>query len=107
MKILFDENFPRSLNKHFYKIHTVFTVQEMRWSGKKNGELVQLLLSNDFEVLLTADKNFHIQQNIAKFPIIFILIDIKTVRPDTLEPYMVTVLKLLANNPRNGLFKIP
>ncbi|MCG3168008.1 MAG: hypothetical protein POELPBGB_03808 [Bacteroidia bacterium] len=103
MKILFDENFPKSLKKYFWKIHEVHTVQQMGWDGKKNGELLKLMLSKEFEVLITADKNLHYQQNLKKYTIIVILIDVRFVRPNLIEPLMPSVLSFLENKPKPGI----
>lgn len=103
MKILLDENFPKSLKKYFWNVHSVITVQEAGWNGKRNGELLKLLVSDDFDVLITADKNLHYQQNLKKYPIIIIMLEAKFIRPDTLEPLMPSVLKILASNPKKGL----
>ena len=37
MKVLLDENIPPKLKFDFVPDHEVFTVREMGWSGKKNG----------------------------------------------------------------------
>jgi len=37
---------------------------QMGWSGKKNGELLQLMAGHGFEVLLTVDQNIRHQQNL-------------------------------------------
>ena len=37
----------------------------MGWAGKKNGELLALMASAAFEVLLTVDQNLRYQQNLA------------------------------------------
>ena len=103
MKILFDENFPKSLKIFFWKIHTVYTVQEMGWNGKRNGELLALLLKEKFDVLITVDKNLHYQQNLKKYPVIIILVDVKFVRPDLLTPLMPNVITLLERKPKPGL----
>ncbi len=55
MKILLDENLPRKL-KDLIPEHDVHTVVEMKWAGTKNGELLTLLYTNGFDVLITADK---------------------------------------------------
>lgn len=55
MKILIDENLPRKLAAHLQG-HECRTVAECGWSGKKNGELLELADSL-FDVLLTLDKN--------------------------------------------------
>ena len=36
----------------------------MGWSGKRNGELLKLMLADGFEVFLTVDQNLKFQQNI-------------------------------------------
>jgi hypothetical protein len=37
----------------------------MGWAGKKNGALLDLAISEQFDVLITADKNIEHQQNFA------------------------------------------
>ena len=73
MKLLLDENVPRQLKMHINRVgslpHEVYTVREKGWNGKTNGELLQLMLSDGFEGLITADKNLQHQQNFDKYPI--------------------------------------
>lgn len=63
MRILLDECAPRPLKREFtdYEIQTVV---EMGWSGKKNGELLQLMFQEGFTILLTTDQNLRYQQNL-------------------------------------------
>lgn len=63
MRILLDECAPRPLKREFadYQIQTVV---EMGWSGKKNGELLQLMAEEGFTILLTTDQNMRYQQNL-------------------------------------------
>src|ERR1700687_5050778 len=63
MRILLDECVPRPLRREFPG-HDVRTVPEMGWSGKKNGELLQLMVQQGFEVFLTVDQNLRFQQNL-------------------------------------------
>lgn len=73
MRLLLDENLPKRLKSDFSN-HEVFTVREKGWNGIKNGELMQLMLDNNFEALLTFDKNLQHQQNFLKFPVtVFVL----------------------------------
>lgn len=65
MRILIDEMLPRSLKRSLSE-HEVFTVQEMGWSGIRNGELLAKSESS-FDAFLTADKNLRYQQNLSKF----------------------------------------
>ena len=73
MRLLLDENLPKRLKSDFLN-HEVFTVREKGWNGIKNGELLHLMLSDNFNVLLTFDKNLQHQQNFLKYPItVFVL----------------------------------
>ena len=76
MKILLDENLPKRLKKDFPE-HDVFTVREMGWQGKKNGALMQLMMNEGFQVLLTFDKNMLHQQNFSKYPLAVFIINAK------------------------------
>jgi hypothetical protein len=66
MKLLLDENLPKRLKLDFIN-HIVFTVRDMGWNGKKNGELMELLIANKFDALLTFDKNLQFLQNFEKY----------------------------------------
>ncbi len=74
MKILLDENISVKAKFDFGKNHEVFTVRDMNWLGKKNGELLGLAILNNFEVFITLDKNLKNQQNLIKIEMIFILL---------------------------------
>lgn len=74
MKLLLDENLPRKMKKDLAN-HEVFTVRDMRWDGKENGELLALMLANGFEALVSGDKNIPFQQNFQKYPIPIIVLD--------------------------------
>lgn len=56
MRILLDECVPRPLKRELSD-YEVRTVVEMGWSGKKNGELLQLMTQAHFTILLTTDQN--------------------------------------------------
>ena len=56
MRILLDECVPRRLGRELAG-HDVRTVPEMGWSSKRNGELLQLMAAQGFEVFLTVDQN--------------------------------------------------
>ncbi|MEC4804404.1 MAG: hypothetical protein SAJ12_12900 [Jaaginema sp. PMC 1079.18] len=63
MRILLDECVPRPLKRELVD-YEVRTVVEMGWSGKKNGELLQLMSQESFTILLTTDQNLRYQQNL-------------------------------------------
>ncbi len=74
MKLLLDENLPKRLKKDFANFE-IFTVRDKGWNSKKNGELLELMLAENFNVLITFDQNLEHQQNFEKYPItVFVLI---------------------------------
>jgi hypothetical protein len=66
MKLLLDENLPKKLKLDF-KDHEIYTVTDKGWNGIKNGELLKLMLAENFDALLTFDKNLQHQQNFEKY----------------------------------------
>ena len=53
----------------------------MGWLGKKNGELLGLIVSNDFDFFVTLDKNMRYQQNLNRINLkIFLLLAINNRR---------------------------
>lgn len=74
MKILLDECVTRKLKPLLVGLE-VFTVAEMGWNGLKNGQLIQAMLQDGFDILLTIDKNLEFQQNLKAYPIILVIFD--------------------------------
>lgn len=68
MRLLLDENLPGRFKAAFPE-HEIYTVREQGWSGISNGNLLRLMLENDFEALITFDKNLQHQQNFDKYPV--------------------------------------
>jgi predicted nuclease of predicted toxin-antitoxin system len=63
MRVLLDECLPKRLAKAIAG-HEVRTVADISWSGKKNGELLNLMSASEFQVFLTGDQNLRYQQNL-------------------------------------------
>ncbi len=74
MKILLDECVTKKLKTHLQEFD-VFTVYEMNWSGIKNGKLMSLCIENNFDILLTIDKNLIFQHNLENYAITIIVLD--------------------------------
>lgn len=73
MRLLLDVNLPKRLKLDFLE-HEIYTVRDKGWNGIKNGELIKLLLDNNYNALLTFDKNLQHQQNFLKYTItVFVL----------------------------------
>ncbi len=63
MTVLLDESVPRVV-KTLLSQFDIKTVQEMGWTGIKNGELIAKT-EEKFQILITADKNLRYQQNLS------------------------------------------
>lgn len=73
MKLLLDENLPKRLKTDFAD-YEIYTVKDKGWNGIRNGQLLKLMVENDFHALLTFDKNLQHQQNFQKYLIaVFVL----------------------------------
>lgn len=55
MKLLRYENLPKRLKADF-PAHETYTVLDKGWNGIKNGELLRLMVANNFDALLMFDK---------------------------------------------------
>lgn len=73
MRLLLDENLPKKLKLDFPE-HEIFTVRDKGWNGIKNGKLLELMVADGFQALLTFDKNLQHQQNFQKYTLtVFVL----------------------------------
>ncbi len=63
MRIIIDECVP-SIVKRGLPERGIVSVQDMGWSGIKNGRLLGLV-ADEFDVFITSDKNLRFQQNLA------------------------------------------
>jgi hypothetical protein len=94
VKILLDEDAPRPLRRYLTG-HDVLTVQEMNWSGIKNGALLAVAEQRGFEVLVTFDQNLPYQQNLAGRKIGVLVIVVPNKRMETLLPLVPRILAVL------------
>lgn len=91
MKVLIDECAPKALATFLSKHgHECRAVQEVGWSGKQNGELLNLA-EVEFEVLVTLDTNLRYQQNLSHRKIAIIVLQGKANRLEDLESSVLPV----------------
>ena len=101
MKLLLDENLPKRLKKDFSD-HNVFTVSDKGWNSKKNGELLKLMLADNFDVLITFDQNIQHQQNFDKYPIGVLMLVAENNTYPVLTLLSAQINKVLAMPVRKG-----
>lgn len=102
MKILLDENVHNKLRFRFPN-HDIVTAQDMGWSGKRNGELMKLMLECQFDLFITLDKGFEHQQNFIKYPISVLILNVKRSDYEFLLPLVDKIRVLLASELLQGV----
>jgi predicted nuclease of predicted toxin-antitoxin system len=104
MRVLLDECVHWRLARDIVG-HEVRTVQQMGWSGIKNGELLSLA-SEAFEVFVTVDRNLPFQQDVHSFPIAVIVLEAKTIRLADLKPLIPQVLSVISGARPRGIHRV-
>ena len=74
--------------------HDVKTVRQMGWAETVNGALLRLAEQN-FDVLVTTDKNLSFQQNVVRFEIGIVVLRARSARLRHLRELVPTLLKIL------------
>ena len=93
MKILIDECVDWRLLRDL-PTHDVKTVRQMGWTETINGALLRLA-EQEFDVLVTTDKNLSFQQNVVSFDIAVVVLRARSARLEHLRELIPTLLKLL------------
>jgi predicted nuclease of predicted toxin-antitoxin system len=93
MKLLIDECLPRAL-KRLLSGHECRTVQEMGWSGKRNGALLAAA-EHEFDVLVTIDQGMEYQQNLGNRNIALLMLAARSNQIEHLAPIVPDALAAL------------
>lgn len=80
---------PRKLRRELPEF-AVRTVQEERWAGFRNGQLLQRA-SGVFDAILTVDQNLRHQQNVAKFNVGVVVIETEDTTLPNLQLMLVDI----------------
>ena len=60
----------------------------MGWAGLKNGKLLTKAVESKFDILLTIDKNINYQQNISKYNISLIVLNVNDSNIETIADFI-------------------
>jgi hypothetical protein len=104
MRILLDESLPSELKAELSG-HDVQTVQEARWSGLSNGELLARAAPK-FDVFVTADQNLQYQQDLSTLPVAVVVLVAKSNRLQDLCPLLPDLLDRLSKLPPRTFARI-
>lgn len=95
MKLLLDEQLPRSLAKEFPASVEVHTVQSQGWAGVTNGTLLNHAHDNEFTALVSADKNIASQHNEKQLVVPVVILSVLRLRADNLIPLIPQAIAAL------------
>ncbi len=95
MKLLLDENLPKRLKQDFPEFE-ISTVREMGWNGMTNGALLKQMLEDDFDALITFDKNLQYQQNFRKYSLHVVVLTAVSNRYVHLRPLVDKIKETLS-----------
>ena len=105
MKILLDESVPRKLKYDFDKKHEVYTVRDKGWLGQKNGNLLKLMIEENFELFVTVYRNLSYQQNLKPLPLIISVFCAFDNRRETLALLIPKLFEKLAQENLEGVIE--
>jgi predicted nuclease of predicted toxin-antitoxin system len=84
MKLLLDECTPKRLKNDFHG-HEVQTVDEVGLKGVLNGELFRAAIAQQFDVVITVDRQIPFQQNLSQIDIAVIILVARPCRYEHLK----------------------
>ena len=95
MRVLLDENMPRTLKREFGLEHEVTTVQEHGWSGVLNGELLRLA-DAEFDAFVTLDRGIEYQQDLSGLSVRIVVVRAFSNKLEELAPLVPSIQVALA-----------
>lgn len=96
-KVLLDENLPVKIKYRLQDVCEIYTVTDKNWNALENGDLINVMQQDSFDYLITSDKNLQYQQNLAKYSIGFIVLNIEDNNYETVLPLLEEVKLILSN----------
>src|SRR5689334_14845542 len=106
-KVLLDENLPIKFKYRLQDICEIYTVKDKGWNALENGELITAMQNDNFDYLITSDKNLQHQQNISKYSIGFIVLNIVNNNYETILPLVDEIKSVLIDETKVKLKIIP
>ena len=100
MRVLLDENLPHKLRQLFEDDIEVFTVGDLGWKGKENGDLLRSA-AEEFDAFITMDKGIPNQQNLDKIGLGIVLLQAGSNRFEDLSP-LISQVNMVLKTLKNG-----
>ena len=94
-----------------FAIHLVWNMKFLLfltkgWLGKKNGELLKLMIEDKFELFVTVDRNLPYQQNLERLPLTIFILSAFDNRVETLRLLIPKLLDRLAEGNLQNVIEI-
>ena len=93
-KVLLDENLPVRIKYRLQDICEIYTVNDKGWNALENGDLIDAMQKNPFDYLVTSDKNLQYQQNLSKYSIGFIILNVTDNNYETVLPMLEKIKQI-------------
>jgi len=94
-RVLLDECVPRRLGRALRGL-SVSHVRDEGWTGRRNGDLLRLMLDAGFEVFVTVDRNLEHQQHVAAAGVAVVVLLARTNRLRDLVPLTARAAEAIA-----------
>ncbi|HYJ62101.1 MAG TPA: hypothetical protein VEV62_00015 [Parafilimonas sp.] len=107
IKVLLDENLPVKLKYRLQDVCEIYTVRDKGWNALENGDLIKAMEEDNFDYLITSDKNLRYQQNIEKYNIAFIILNVMNNNYETILPLVNEMKEVLLSEIKLKLTMIP
>jgi hypothetical protein len=102
-KALLDENLPVKLKYRLQDICEIYTIYDKGWNALENGDLLAAMEKDGFDYLITSDKNLQHQQNLIKYSICFIILNVMNNNYETILPLVEKIKVVLASTARTQM----
>ena len=84
-----------------------YAVRDKGWNALENGDLIKVMEDENFDYLITSDKNLRYQQNIEKYNIAFIILNVINNNYETILPLVGEIKEVLLSEIKLKLTIIP
>ena len=77
---------PFKIKYRLQDVCEIYTVSDKNWNSLENGDLINTMLKDSFDYLITSDRNLSYQQNLNKYEIGFIILHVVDNKYETILP---------------------
>jgi predicted nuclease of predicted toxin-antitoxin system len=105
-KVLLDENLPLKIKYRLQDVCEIYTVSDKGWNALENGDLINAMQKDSFDYLVTSDKNLQYQQNLTKYSIGFIVLNVTDNNYETILPVLEKIKQILQDEIKSELIVI-